>query len=355
MITEEIQFPSSEQGETIYGKMYLPYGEVKGILQFAPGMCDYGDRYEELFRELIDCGYIAAYADHLGHGRSLGDMDDLGFFAARDGYRKVTEDFAKFYDILDEKFPEERHYIMGHSMGSFVVRYFMSVYRKANLGGAIMMGTAGPNPLAGVGIVVAAAIALVRGGYYRSTLLEKMAFGSFNKRIEDPVSLWDWLSRDDDAAYNFDTDELRNETFTAAGFKDVFSLLRIVNTVPLIEDTPKELPLLLISGAEDPLGNYGRGIQKLEDTFSSLGFRDVESVLFPEARHELCHELNRLEVFDAIIHWLDRHVIEDLHLTFPEDDEDAAFDFEDDDGDVEAPPAEGDDGDPYEKDAPAEN
>ena len=324
MITEEFTFPSAEEGETIYGKAYLPYGEVKGIVQFAHGMCDYGERYEEFFQELTDCGYIAAYSDHLGHGNSVSSLDDLGFFSHRDGYKKMVEDFAHFYDILDEKFPGEKHYVMGHSMGSFVVRYFMATYRK-NMAGAILMGTSGQNVLAAPGSVLAALVAFLRGDYYRSPFIEKMAFGSYNKRIKDPVSAWDWLSRDRRAAYNFDNDELRNRIFTASAFKDLFAILRAVNLVPVIEDTPKELPILIISGEEDPVGNYGKGIYRLEDTLVSLNFNDVETVLFPGARHELCHETNRDEVYETLVDWLNRHVYKDIELTFPDDDD---YDFD---------------------------
>lgn len=327
MITEEFNFPSAEEGETIYGKAYLPYGEVRGIVQFAHGMCDYGERYEELFRELTDCGYIAAYADHLGHGNSVRSLDDLGYFSAHDGYKKVAEDFNTFYGILDERFPCDKHYVMGHSMGSFIVRYFMAVYRRP-MAGAILMGTSGPNPLAGVGAVLAAGVALIRGGYYRSSLLEKMAFGSYNKQIKDPVSAWDWLSRDENAVYDFDTDELRNQTFTASGFKDLFSLVRIVNLNTFMDDTPKELPILLLSGKADPLGNYGKGIFKLEDIFHSMNFQDVKSILFSGARHELCHELNREEVFETIVDWLNRHAYDEVNLTYPEDEDPYDFDFE---------------------------
>ena len=327
MITEEITFPSREEGETIYGRIYLPYGDIKGVVQFAHGMCDYGERYEELFGELTDCGYVAAYADHLGHGNSIQSLDDLGYFAQNDGYQKVVADYHHFYQLLEERFPYKKHYVMGHSMGSFIVRYFMSTYRE-NMAGAILMGTSGPNLLAGLGVFIAKSIAVVKGGYYRSSLLEKMAFGSYNKHIEEPRSAWDWLSRGKAAVDSFDTDELRNQTFTASGFKDLFSLVRVVNSHPFIDDVPKELPILFLSGKEDPLGNYGKGIQKLEDTFLSMDFQDVSAVLFPGARHELCHELNREEVYDTIIEWLNRHAYDEVHLTFPENDDPMAFAFE---------------------------
>lgn len=327
MIKEEITFPSSEEGETIFGEIYLPYGEVKGIVQFAHGMCDYGGRYEDLFKELTDHGYVAAYADHLGHGRSVANLEDLGYFSMRDGYKKITADFNTFYEMLDEKFPTEKHYIMGHSMGSFVVRYFMGEYRHENMAGAILMGTCGFNPLAGLGATLAAGIALVKGGYYRSSFLENMAFGKYNKNIEEPRSFWDWLSRDEAAVDSFDTDELRNRTFTASGFKDLFTFVNVVNSRSFIEETPKELPILILSGEEDPLGEYGKGIRKLEGIFEALDFSDVTVKLFPGARHELCHELNPYEVFDEILSWLSKHANIEVNLTFPEEMEDP---FEDD-------------------------
>lgn len=329
MITEEFSFPSKERGQTIYGKAYLPYGEVRGIVQFAHGMCDYGERYEELFHELTDCGFVAAYADHLGHGRSVQSLDDLGFFAHKDGYRKVVADFAHFYDMLDDAFPDKKHFVMGHSMGSFIVRYFMSTYQK-NMAGAILMGTSGANPLAGIGVFLAKVVALFHGEDYRSSFLEKMAFGSYNKRIENSVSVWDWLSRDPRAVLSFVHDELRNRTFTASAFQDLFTLVREVNLVPMMEDAPRELPILLVSGEEDPLGNYGKGIQRLEDTFASIGFKDVHSVLFPGARHELCHEYDRDVVYEAVIDWLYRRASKDIVLTFPMEED--PLDFENNSG-----------------------
>ena len=324
MYKEEFSFPSSEEGETIRGRIYLPYSRVHGVVQFAHGMCDYGSRYEDFFKVLTDCGYAAAYADHLGHGLSVQNLDDLGYFSAKQGYLKVVDDFSRFYDIVDEEIHSEKHYVWGHSMGSFVVRYFMATCRK-NMAGAVLMGTSGPNPLAGVGAGIAELLALTKGGYHRSEFISKLAFGTYNRKIEDPRSPWAWLSRDDDAVDSFSSDKFRNRTFTAAGFRDMFSMVRYVNRHSFLENTPKELPVLLLSGEEDPLGNYGKGILRLEDMFRSAGMEDVETVLFPEARHELCHELNREEVYKTFIHWLDEHEKTDIRLTFAED----PFDFDD--------------------------
>lgn len=318
MIKEELTFPSSEEGETIYAEIYVPYGEVRGIVQFAHGMCDYGARYEHLFKELTDHGYVAAYADHLGHGGSAAAPEDLGYFSAREGYKKVAEDFNTFYEILEDKFPDEKHYVMGHSMGSFVVRYFISHYRQQPAG-AILMGTCGFNPLAGLGIAAASLLGLVKGGYYRSAFLENLAFGRYNKKIENPRSFWDWLSRDEDAVDSFDTDELRNETFTASGFKDLFTFVNVVNSRVFIEDTPRELPILILSGEEDPLGEYGKGIHKLKALLDAMDFKDVSVELFPGARHELCHEINREEIFETILHWLSAHAHDEVELTYPAD------------------------------------
>lgn len=320
MIIDEITFPSNEQGETIYGRIYYPYCEPRGIVQFTHGMCDYGARYEDLFREITDFGYVAAYCDDLGHGHTLQSLDDLGYFSARKGYLKLADDFCTFYDLLDEKFPDTKHYIMGHSMGSFLVRYFMSSYRK-NMAGAILMGTGGPNPFAGVGSLLAAGIGLVRGGYYRSSFLNNLVFGTYNKHIENPESDWDWLSYDRNTVNSFLEDEYRNRTFTASGFKDMLTLYRLANSVTLIDDIPRELPILFLSGEDDPLGDYGNGIKKLGHIFDSKDFKDVEINILPEARHELCHELCKRQVFADIGDWLGRHFYEDVHLSYPEDPE----------------------------------
>ncbi|MEG1869087.1 MAG: alpha/beta hydrolase [Clostridiales bacterium] len=302
---EEVKFPSVESGQTIYGEVFYPSGEIKGILQFAHGMSDYGARYGDLFEMLAQNGYVAGYSDHLGHGYTASSSEDLGYIAHSEGYKKLIGDFSCFYDILDEKFPNVPHFVMGHSMGSFIVRCFLVTAKPQ---GAIVMGTGKKNPLADLGIVVAKLVAAVKGERYRSKLLMKLCFGSYNKKIKDSNHLWAWLSYDKKAQQNIVDDEKRNKFFTASAFQDLFYLVKYANADVVIDKTPKDLPIIFISGSEDPLGPYEDGINTLCKEFKSRDFSAVDAKIFPNCRHELCHEIRREEVFEFILQWLNKEV-----------------------------------------------
>ncbi len=301
---DEIHFPAADGVHQIYGEMHMPQGEMRGIFQMAHGMCDYVSRYRELLEALAQAGYVACGADHLGHGNSIAGSDVYGFMGEKNGYDMITRDFARFYQLLSERFPQLPHFVMGHSMGSFVVRYFLS-FPEARPAGAILMGTAPANPMAASGIALIKFMRLVKGSRYRSKTIEKMAFSGYNQRVENPAHDWAWLTRDIDASASFLEDEKRKETFTLAGFEDLFRLLRLANQNEILRATP-DIPLLFLSGDHDPLGRYGKGIAAVSQRYRETGHSQVEMELFPGARHELSHETNKAEVYESILHWLER-------------------------------------------------
>ena len=304
---EELTFPSTAGKGQIYGAIFTPTGPVKAVVQFAPGMSDYGGRYQHVFNYLAEHGYVAAYNDHLGHGKSAAAESDLGFFAPQDGYQKVIGDFNKFYDILGAKYPTAPHFVMGHSMGSFIVRNFLA---SGKSDGAIIMGSGSKNSLAGLGIFLAGLLSKLQGERHHSRLLAHMAFGTYNKRIEDSDHQWAWLSTEPSAQERILEDELRNKLFTTSAFKDLFKLVKYANDAAVIDKTPHNLPLVFISGADDPLGPYGAGIEGLYKVFQGKGFTNVTRKIIPNARHELCHERPEVqaEVLAFILQWLDLQV-----------------------------------------------
>lgn len=302
-----MQFPSNDWSNTIYGEVFYPLGEPKAIIQFAHGMNDYGGRYGHFFEYLVEQGYAVAYNDHLGHGKTAATPDDLGYFAPEKGYKTVIEDFNRFYELLDKKFPGKPHFVAGHSMGSFIVRCFLASGKSQ---GAVIMGTGNKNPLAGLGIGFADIIGKIRGKKYRSGFLDSLTFMGYNKGIKDSRHPNAWLSTVPQAQEDMAANHLRNKTFTAAGFKDLYSLVKYANSSQVLEATPKSLPLFFISGNDDPLGPYGRGIEKLVQTFKDKGFTDVSLEIVPGARHELCHEKEdtQAKVFNYIAQWLNEEI-----------------------------------------------
>lgn len=300
---EPFTFTSSDQLHQIPGMLMIPEGKVRGVCQFAHGMCDYGARYEELCLYLAAHGYVAAYHDHLGHGDAVKDSSEYGYFAEKDGVTYVVDDVDKVFEWLDKRYHGYKHFVMGHSMGSFITRIYIARYAgKAD--GAVLLGT-GRNAAAGLGVRLANTVIHRKGGDYRSKFLNNQAFKRYSERLENTKSLWGWLSREPLSEQQFIEDPKRSFTFTAAGFRDLFQLVYQCNHKETMAKIPKDMPLLFLSGLEDPLGQYGRGVRQITDDLCSAGFTDVRLLLYPGARHELCHETNREEVFADIVAWLD--------------------------------------------------
>ena len=303
---ESIAFPSKEKGQTIRGELIVPTEQPKAVVQFAHGMCDYGKRYMELFSFLAEHGFAVAYSDHLGHGMTAAHERDLGFIAKHDGYQKMIDDFYGCYSLLKRRFPEQKHFVMGHSMGSFIVRCFLCCY-PGLASGAIIMGTGAKNPGAAPGRFLAKMTVKAKGERYRSKMLEHLVFGSYNRRIQNPVSDWAWLCRDDNVVIEMSKDEKRNKTFTASGFVDLITLNILANDSRTMKTIDPKMPVLFLSGEEDPLGPYGKGVKNVAKIYQNAGLCDVNVKLYPGARHELCQELNRKEVFCDLLQWLETY------------------------------------------------
>lgn len=269
----------------------------KALLMLSHGMCEYVERYEEFAEFLCENDIAFAGNDHIGHGNSLSDEGMLGYFGQERGYVNMVRDLHRMKMILCEKFPDIPHFLMGHSMGSFLARIYLSKYRD-RWDGAIIMGTAG-------GIVGSVPLRAVmeliergRGDYYRPRLGTEV-FKLFNIRLQSRRTPHDWLSRDDKSVDRFIADPKCNFTFTVSGYRDLLNALLCANSDPVIENTPTDVPLIFLSGSMDPIGQYGRGVYKAVKRYAGHGC-DVNIRMYHDARHELIFELNREEVMRDI-------------------------------------------------------
>lgn len=280
--------------------------EPKAVLMLSHGMCEYIQRYEEFAEFLCDNDIAFAGNDHIGHGDSLKDENMLGYFGQERGYINMVRDLHKMKEIVSEHFPRIPHFLMGHSMGSFLARIYISKYRGDHWSGVILAGTAGG--LFGW-VPLRKALDIIerdRGDYYRPRLGSD-AFKLFNIRIDDKRTPNDWLSRDDRNVDKFLADPKCNFTFTVAGFRDLLDSLLCANSKPVIENTPTDLPLLFLSGSMDPIGQYGKGVRKAVMKYVEHGC-DVNIRIYRDARHELIFELNREEVMRDIYSFLVKRI-----------------------------------------------
>ncbi len=275
---------SSDQKNTLVGVMYIPDGDIRGIFHLVHGMTEYIDRYKPLFENLASAGYLCVGFDNLGHGNTAKD-GDLGFIAYKNGWSYLVDDVKIFADNVKSEYPNLPYLLMGHSMGSFITRVAVSKY--PNLADKyICCGTAGSNPAASVGILLCNIIKLLRGARAVSPFLENIAFGSYNKRF-DGNTKYEWLTKDREIIKKYAADKFCTFHFTVSALHDLMTLLKLCNGKKCFNDTKNDLPILLIAGDMDPVGNYGKGVKQVYNNYKLSGKSDTTMILYENCRHEI--------------------------------------------------------------------
>ncbi len=301
-------YPSSDGINNIAAEIYAPTsGEVKGIIQLSHGMTDYVGRYTLLADYVTERGYVFAGNCHLGHGDTVKDDGDFGFFASENGIDCVLSDLKKMNEILKEKYPNTPIFLMGHSMGSFLARLYVERYTDS-IEGVFIHGTSGPNPLVGMGKMLTRLIKVFKGERHRPKIINKLSFGPYNKRFDPAEGPSAWLSRDNELIKHKRDDKRGDFIFTCQGYIDLFTMITSVNSKKWYSEYPKTLPTILMSGDMDPVGNYGEGVRYVYDTLVASGVKDITLKLYEGARHELFNETNRSEVFDDMLKFMEERI-----------------------------------------------
>ncbi len=301
----EYSFPSNTGITDIYVQSIIPSEnqDIKGIIAIVHGMAEHTDRYKAIAEYLSNNGYAVFMHDHAGHGKSVKSSDDLGYFGDTDGYERITDDVHKVTEIIKEHYPDKPLIIWGHSMGSFITRNFIAKYPDA-ADAAVICGTSGNNPAAGIGIAVAKLIALLLGTRHRSSLLNTMAFGAYNKKFNGNTG-FEWLSANEENVKAYVADRLCGYIFTSYGFKDLFSVLAAVSSKKWYNSVPISMPLFLIAGDMDPVGNYGKGVKEVYDKLRKSGHSKASIKLYKGLRHEIHNESSRETVLNDILSFAD--------------------------------------------------
>ena len=305
VIRKEYTYPSVTGVADIFARSWAPAdGEIKAVLQLIHGMAEYGERYEEMGKAFCEAGYAFIVNDHIGHGKSVAAKPVYGYFGAdkNKGGSGFVEDAYALTEIAKKEFGKPV-IVMGHSMGSFVARRYITKYGK-EIPGAIICGTAGPNPAVGAGLALASIIAKVKGEQHPSKLIDKIAFGTYNKRCEGRTP-FDWLSVNRENVDRYIADDLCGFLFTASGYKNMFELLQFVSADEWYGKVP-EMPLFFVAGCEDPVGEYGKGVKTVYDGLKATGHNDMELKLYEGLRHEIHNENERFGVYADLIAWCDK-------------------------------------------------
>ncbi|SHI10815.1 Lysophospholipase, alpha-beta hydrolase superfamily [Sporobacter termitidis DSM 10068] len=301
----EFTLDSTDQKSKLHVCRWLPDGgDVKAVLQIAHGIAEHIGRYDEFGRFMADNGFAVVGNSHLGHGRSAGRDEDRGFFADKSGWDAAVDDMHKLFEKTRAEYPGLPYFLLGHSMGSFLTRTMLIKYRDG-LSGCIISGTGQQtDALLNLGLALAGIEKRLYGGRKQSPRLNLLCFGAYNRRIKPLRTPCDWLSRDQDIVDKFIADEACGFVPTVGIFSDMLGGIKFVGKKSNVDKMRKDLPVLLISGDQDPVGDYGAGVEKVYRLFKEAGVRDVAMALYKGARHEVLNETNRPEVYADILRWI---------------------------------------------------
>lgn len=303
---KEFYYPSKDGRTQIHAIEWLPEGEVKAILQVCHGMVEYIDRYQEFAEFIAEKGYYVVGHDHLGHGKSVVSQDKLGFFHEKNGNAHVIGDIHQLRVKTERKYPGVPYFMLGHSMGSFLLRQYLGMYGNG-LAGAVIMGTGQqPGIVLGAGKALCRIIAVFKGWEYRSDLINNMAFGGYNKRFQSETNGSNWLSRNPENAMNYAKDPLCSFIFTVNAYYHMFCGIQAMNRQERKGKIPKNLPIFLVAGQDDPVGNFGKSVENLFEKYKVCGIKDVSLKLYSNDRHEILNELDRETVYWDIYEWMEQ-------------------------------------------------
>lgn len=293
--------PSCNGKNQLAGKLYIPEGEIKGYFHVVHGMTDHINRYDQLMRELAEKGYLTFGYDHLGHGYTVNNDSEFGFIAERGGDELLTRDVLTFAEAVFAEYGEHPYYLMGHSMGSFIAR--MAVQKYIIPDKFIIMGTSGPNPILGPGLLLCKLIRYIKGPRHVSRFIENIAFGSYNDHFKEENDPKSWLTNDVEVRKKYVADRFCRFKFTISAMHDLISLNKNCNSNKWFKSVADKMPILFLSGEEDPVGDYGRGIYICDEKLIGYG-ADVTVKLYPEMRHEILNDECHDEVVSDILEFL---------------------------------------------------
>lgn len=301
----EFYYPSKDGLTQIHAIEWIPEGEIRGVLQIAHGMVEFIDRYDLYANFMASQGFYVVGNDHLGHGKSVTDESQLGYFAKHDGNFCVLGDMQQLREDTQKKYPDLPYFLLGHSMGSFLARQFIEKYGEG-LAGAIIMGTGYQSAATlDLAIGLTGVFQRARGGHYRSSTINNMALGSYNKSFEPARTKNDWLTKDDAVVDAYEANPLNQFMFTVNGYYNLFRGMRYSERQANLDRIPKDLPVLVVSGAEDPVGEFGKGPRTVAEAYRNTGIKNVTLKLYPGDRHEILNELDKETVYKDLLSWIE--------------------------------------------------
>lgn len=304
MEKQEIQFIGAN-GTMLPGIVWQPVCKPTMIVQITHGMTEHIGRYEKLAEMLTDYGIAVAGFDLRGHGKNPGDSQCASFGV--NGWNYALHDMHLFYLELKSRFPNVPHFMLGFSLGSFLLRDYLSIYYD-KVDGAIIMGT-GHQPKAILNMLMPVVKREIKAhGFDNSTeKIKKLSFETYNQKFAPNMTAVDWLCADTTERIKYRGDPLCRKTISAGLFWQLLDSMKRTGNLSSYRRWDKQMPVLLLSGEKDPVGDFGKGVQRVKQSMSKAGMKHIQMRFIPNARHDLLHEVKSggsEEAFDILTNWL---------------------------------------------------
>lgn len=299
---------SSDNLHTLHHTLFEPKNTAKATLLIVHGMTEHSERYHQFAEFLAENDIAVLTYDQLGHGRSIRNADELGYFGKSHPMQSLLKDVIIMANNLKRKYPDVPHFIMGHSMGSFIVRNVLQVH-SSEFAGAIIMGTSDYNPLLKVGKPIVEVLNKLQPKRHNQaihTVINKL----FNSQLKDKTidSEFAWLCANPEALAEYEKDPLCGFNFTNNGFWTLIQLMDSGLAKDWAETIDHDFPMLIVSGEYDPVGNTGKGIRKLAKRMKKQGFTNVDRKLYADMRHEPLHEVANDQVYQDLLNWIEKNL-----------------------------------------------
>lgn len=301
-MTREFYYPSCGVGN-IRAKCWEPERVPSAIVQIVHGIAEHIDRYDAFASALNADDVLVVAQDHMGHGKSCQTGSAKGYFHG--GWFAAVADTVQLMEHTMRLYPNTPYFLFGHSMGSFMVRTILAKYPDCEIAGCVVCGTGWmPDSVISAGKQVSNMICRFCGEQNPSKFLQRMMFGSYNKRVEHPRTAYDWLTRSSAVVDAYIADPDCGFTVSAGLVRDMLSGIQYIQKSKTLKQMNPKIPVLFIAGGDDPVGNYAEGVKRAVMEFQKAGMKKVSCHIYPLCRHEILSEINRQDIFNDVVCWI---------------------------------------------------
>lgn len=300
---EHIKFNiASKYDNLVLDGIIIKPDNVKAIVQLAHGMCEHKERYIPFMEYLAHHGYLCVMHDHRGHGKSIKENKDLGYFYEGKA-EALVEDIQLIHQYIKQQYPNLPFYLFGHSMGSLAVRAYIKKYDD-QIDGLFVCGSPSGNPMTGAGLFLVRTLSKIKGAYHKSSFVDNMVIGVFNKPFENEHLQNAWLTTDVNIVKEYNEDPLCGYSFTMNGYESLFSLMKNTYSKDNWQLNNPNLPIYFISGKEDPCKTNDQEFYKSVNLLKEVGYKNASYQLFENMRHEILNEIEKNIVYNDVLNKL---------------------------------------------------